>query len=102
MNVIYEVRKAGLKDKARITRISVRPAKEIFKNSTAPDQPLIEICANIDGWEGRIATIPKPASKYVSPKSKMAMFLQKYRKPPEVGMTIDVATNERGYWTLVL
>jgi hypothetical protein len=32
----------------------------------------------------------------------MARFLEKYRKPPEEGMTVDAATNAKGYWTLVL
>jgi hypothetical protein len=98
----YEIRKEGLKSKARITRVEIRKASEIFKNPKVPEQQLIEIYGNIDGWEGRIGTIPKPASKYVSPKSKMAKFLGKYKKPPEAGMTIDAATNEGGFWTLVL
>jgi hypothetical protein len=98
----YVVRGAGLKGKAKITRVSTRKAGEIFKNTKTPDQPLIEICANVDGWEGRIGTIPKPSSRYVSPKSKMAQFLEKYKKPPEVGMSVDAATNDKGFWTLVL
>jgi hypothetical protein len=102
LSMKYEIRKAGLQAKAKITKVNIRQAKEIFKNSTAPDQTLIEICANIDGWEGRIGTIPKPVSKYVSPKSKMAMFLQRYKKTPQAGITVDVSTNERGYWTLAL
>ena len=98
----YEVRKEGLKDKAKIIRVDTKKAGEIFKNTTTPEQPLIEIYANINGWEGRIGTIPKPSSKYVSPKSKMAQFLQKYKKAPETGMTVDVITNAKGYWALVL
>ncbi len=88
--------------KARIIRLDTKKAKEIFKNTKTPDQELIEIYANVDGWEGRIGTIPKPPTKYVSPKSKMAAFLQKYKKPPSVGMLVDVATNQNGFWELVL
>jgi hypothetical protein len=97
----YEIRKEGLKDKARITRIETKKAGEIFKKTNSPEQQLIEILGNVNGWEGRIGTIPKPAAKYVSPKSKMAKFIQRYKKPPEVGMTVDVSTNPQGYWALV-
>jgi len=98
----YEIRRAGLKDKARITQVNTKRAGDIFKSTKTPDQQLIEIRANVDGWEGRIATIPKPSSKYVSPKSKMAQFIAKYKRTPESGMQIDVVTNDKGYWTLVL
>lgn len=99
----YEIRKTGLKDKARITRLETKKASEIFgQKTTTPDQQLIEICANVNGWEGRIGTIPKPPSKMVSPISKMGKFLQRYKKPPELGMPVEVATNEKGYWSLVL
>jgi hypothetical protein len=99
----YEIRKQGLKDKAKITRIEIKKASEIFGQKTqTPEQSLIVIYANIDGWEGKIGTIPKPSAKFVSPKSKMAKFIQRYKKSPEIGMTVDVTTNEKGYWTLVL
>jgi hypothetical protein len=98
----YEIRKEGLKDKAKIIRVETRKAGDIFKNTKTPEQLLIEINANVNGWEGRIGTIPKPSSKYVSPKSKMAKFIQKYKRAPEVGMAVDVVTNDKGYWTLVL
>jgi hypothetical protein len=55
-----------------------------------------------NGWEGRIGTIPKPTAKYVSPKSKMAKFIQKYKKPPEPGLSVEVQTNAAGYWALLL
>jgi len=98
----YEIRTEGLKGKARILSVGTRKAAEIFKNTKTPEQQLIEIVANVNGWEGRVGTIPKPSSKYVSAKSKMAMFLQRYKKPPEAGMTVDVITNEKGYWEIVL
>ncbi len=94
----YEIRKEGMKDKAKITSVETKKAGDIFKNTKTPNQLLLEICANI----GRIGTIPKPPSKYVSPKSKMAKFLLKYKKPPEVGMVVDVITNEKGFWSLAL
>jgi hypothetical protein len=98
----YVIVKEGTKEKATIARVETKKAGEIFKNTKTPNQLLIEIVANIKGWEGRIGTIPKPPSKYLSPRSKMAQFITRYRKPPEVGMTVDVTTNEKGYWTLVL
>jgi len=98
----YEVRKPGLKDKAKITRIETKKAREIFKNTKTPEQQLIVIVANVNGWEGRIGTIPKPPTKYVSPKSKMAKFLQRYKKTPDVGVLVDVETNENGFWGIVL
>jgi hypothetical protein len=98
----YQIRKEGLKDKARITKVSTKKASDIFKNSKNPDQILLEIYADIGGYQGRIGTIPKPPSKYVSPRSRMAQFLQRYQKPPETGMVVDVITNAKGYWTLLL
>jgi hypothetical protein len=99
----YEVRKVGLKEKAKIVTVKTRKASEIFGQKTkTPDQELIEVIANVNGWEGRIGTIPKPPSKLVAPNSKMGKFLQRYKKPPEPGMLVDVVTNEKGYWMLVL
>jgi hypothetical protein len=98
----YEILKQGTRAKARITSVETKRSSEVFKNSKTPDQQLIVIVADVDGWVGRVGTIPKPPSKYLSPKSKMAQFITKYRKPPEVGMTVDIATNEKGFWTLVL
>ena len=99
----YEMRKPGLKAKAEITRIQTRKAAELFGDAAkAPDQLLIEVYGNINGWEGRIGIIPKPASNYLSPNSYMAKFIQRYKQPPEVGLTVDAVTNAKGYWTIVL
>ena len=99
----YEVRKPGLREKARITSVKTKKAAEIYgQKSKTPEQPLIEICANVNGWEGRIGTIPKPPSNLVSPKSKMAKFLQRYKRPPEAGMIVSVIVNEGGFWSLDL
>lgn len=99
----YEIRKEGLKDKGRITRVETKKAAEIFGEKTkSPDQLLLVIHANVNGWTGRIGTIPKPSTKYVSPKSKMARFIERYKKSPEPGMTVAVQTNPAGYWALVL
>jgi hypothetical protein len=98
----YEILKRGRKAKAKITSVETKRAGDIFKNAKTPDQQLIVISANVYGSVGRIGTIPKPPSRYLSPRMKMAQFITKYRKPPEVGMTVDVTTNEKGYWTLVL
>lgn len=99
----YEIRKTGVKEKAKVTGAKTKKAAEIYGQKTKePDQQLIEITANINGWEGRIGTIPKPPSMLVFPKSKMAKFLQRYKKAPEPGMVVDVISNEKGYWTLVL
>jgi hypothetical protein len=98
----YEILKEGAREKARIASVETKRSSEVFKNSKTPEQQLIVIVANINGWIGRIGTIPKPPSKYLSPKSKMAQFIVKYKKPPEVGMTVDAAINEKGFWTLVL
>ena len=99
----YEVRKPGLKEKARIISVKTKRAAEIYGQKTkTPDQQLIEITANVNGWEGRIGTIPKPPSNLVSPKSKMAKFLHQYKKPPEPGMTVNVIVNEGGFWSLDL
>jgi hypothetical protein len=102
-SALYEVRKLGMKAKAEITRLETRRAAEIFGDAAkSPEQAIIEIYGNINGWEGRIGTIPKPTSKYISPKSKMAAFIKRYQQPPEVGLTVAVVTNAKGYWTIVL
>jgi hypothetical protein len=98
----YEILKEGRRAKAKITSVETKRSVEVFKNSKTPDQQLIVIIANVEGWVGRVGTIPKPPSRYLSPKSKMAQFITKYRKPPELGMTIDVATNDKGFWTMAL
>jgi hypothetical protein len=98
----YEILKEGAKERARITTVETKRSGDVFKNSKTPDQQLVVIVANVNGWIGRVGTIPKPPSKYLSPKSKMAQFLTRYKKPPEVRMTIDIATNDKGFWTLVL
>jgi hypothetical protein len=97
----YEILKEGRKAKAKITGVETKRSAEVFKNSKSPDQQLVVIVANINGWIGRVGTIPKPPSRLLSPRSKMAQFITRYKKPPEVGMTVDVMTNEKGFWTLV-
>jgi hypothetical protein len=100
--VEYEIRKEGLRDKARITHVETKKAAEIFGQKTkTPEQALIVIYANVNGWEGRVGTIPKPTARFVSPKSKMAKFIQRYKKPPEPGMNVEVQTNAAGYWSLL-
>jgi len=100
---VYEIRKAGMKSKATITRIEAKKATEIFGAAARiPEQLVMVIYGKIDSWEGRIGVITKPSSKYVSPKSNMAKFIQKYKKAPDIGVTVEVATNDRGYWALVM
>jgi hypothetical protein len=87
----YEVRKEGLRDQARIIRVGVKKASEIYGQKTKiPEQLLIEACANVKGWVGRIGTIPKPPSNLVSPQSRMGKFIRRYKKPPEPGMLVNV------------
>ena len=98
----YEIRKQGLKAKAKITDVKTQRAVDVFPNTKNPEQQLLVLYGAIEGWEGRIGTIPKPTGKFVSPLSKMAQFLQRYKKPPEAAMTVDVEANAKGYWSLVL
>jgi nucleotidyltransferase/DNA polymerase involved in DNA repair len=102
MPVGYEIRKKGLRTKAKITHVETKKAKEICKNAKAPEQSLIAVTADVNGMDTRVGLIPEPLSKYVSPRSKMAAFITRYKKPREVGMSIDVETNERGFWVMVL
>lgn len=74
MPIGYEIRKEGLK--AKITHVETKKAKDIFKNAKIPDQSLIAITADVNGLDTRVGFIPEPPSKYVSPKSKMAAFIQ--------------------------
>ncbi len=99
----YELRKPGQTAKATITKIVLTKAGEVYKKGARnPEQPVYAIIANIEGWEGRIATINKPPSRYISQKSKMALFKARYKAYPKVGIKVNVVTNEQGYWKLVL
>ena len=100
--VEYEIRKEGSKEKVKISRVATRKASEIYGDKAkTPDQPLIELSAHIDGVERRIGTIPKPPSNMVSPKSKMASFLAKYKNQPDIGVTVEVVF-KKGYPNLLL
>ena len=99
----YEIRKPGQIAKATITKIENTTAGNIYgKSAKEPKQPVFVISANVEGIEIRIATINKPASKYISPKHKLAQFKQRYGQLPKVGMKLDVATDAKGFWKLVL
>jgi hypothetical protein len=37
-----------------------------------------------------------------SPKSRLALFRQRYKQFPKLGMKIDVVTDENGYWKIAL
>jgi len=97
----YQIRKPGQKAKATITQIKLMKAGDVYKKGAKnPEQLLYVIYAKEDGWEGRIATIPKPPSKQISPNCKLAKFMLKYKKTPEVGMAVDMEANSAGYWKL--
>jgi len=50
----------------------------------------------------RIATFAKPQGEEISPKSSLAQFKQRYKSWPKVGMKVDVETDEKGHWKIVL
>jgi hypothetical protein len=95
------LRKPGLKAKGTITEIKEVKAVDVYKKAaTNPEQLLFAIIAKVEGWKGRIGTIPKPTSKLISPKSKLALFKKRYKQFPKTGMKIDVTANDMGYWKL--
>jgi hypothetical protein len=99
----YEIRQPGQKAKGIITQIKTQKASEIYKAAAKnPDQLLLVVSAKTDGWTGRVATFNKPASKLISPSAKLAKFIQKYKRPPETGMPIDLQADSKGFWTIVM
>ncbi|MGO9645893.1 MAG: hypothetical protein ACLPY5_14250 [Candidatus Bathyarchaeia archaeon] len=99
----YEIRKPGQTAKATITKIENTTAGNIFgKSAKDPKQSVFVIYANVEGIDTRIATINKPASKYISPKHKLAQFKQRYTQLPKVGLRVDAVTDAKGFWKLAL
>lgn len=97
------VRKPGTKAKATIIEIREVKASQVYKTGAKnPDQQLFAIIARVGDWEGLIGTIPRPPTKIISAKSRLAQFKQRYKKFPTVGMHVDVLANDAGYWKLVI
>ena len=93
----------GTRKQATITDIEEQKAEEIFgPNAKNPDQLLFVIRAKVDEFEGRIATITKPLTNIISPRSRLALFKAKYGEFPKIGMKVQVETNENGFWNLIL
>lgn len=96
-------RKAGLTAAATITKIELTTAAAIFGTAAQrPDQLLWAIYVKTKDWEGRVVTINKPPSNIIGQRSKLAMFKKQYKSFPKVGMKVQLVTNARGYWNLVL
>jgi hypothetical protein len=101
--IVDKKRKPGLKAKAPITKVQMVKASDIFKDKAKdPEQMLYAIYGRVDGREMRIATFNKPQTEEISPKSKLAQFKQRYKRFPTPNMKIDLVTNDKGFWTLVL
>jgi hypothetical protein len=78
-------------------------ASEVFKEKAKdPEQLVVVVTADVDGWVGKICAFNKPPSKSILPTSKLAKYMQRYGKLPEVGQTVDVECSQRGYWVLSL
>jgi len=60
------------------------------------------IHANVDRRKMRVAAILKPESKTISPRRMLARFEERYGAFPEKGMKIEIETNEKAFWNLVL
>jgi len=58
--------------------------------------------ANVDGRDLRIASLPKPDPKTISPRHRLARFKEKHSAYPDKGMKIETETNENSFWNLVL
>jgi hypothetical protein len=101
----YEIAKPlqpGVKGEATITSIKEKKAVEVFRTKARePEQVLFVIYGNVNGWEGRIGTINKPASRQISPRSRLAKFKQRYKQFPRIGMKIQVEANAAGYWSMM-
>lgn len=96
-------RKAGIKAAATITKIELTTAVKIFGAAAArPEQAVWAIYVKTKDWEGRVATINKPASRFIGKRSKLYLFKAQYKAFPKVGMKVQLVTNARGYWNLVL
>jgi hypothetical protein len=101
--IVDKKRKPGLKAKAPITKVQVVKAVEIYKDrATDPEQQLYAIYGRVEGRELRIATFTKPQTAEISTKSKLAQFKQRYKHFPTPNMKVDIVTNDKGFWTIVL
>ncbi len=101
--IVEKSRKPGEKAKAPITKVEQVTAGEIFgAKANDPKQELFAVYARVDDREMRIATFNKPIGDEISPKSRLAQFKRRYKRFPTPGMKVDVVTNDKGYWALVL
>ena len=101
--IVDKKRKPGLKAKATITKVQLVKAAEIFKDKAKdPEQALYSIHGRVNDREMRIATFTKPQGEEISSKSRLAQFKQRYKRFPALGMKVDVATDDNGYWKIAL
>jgi len=93
----------GTRKRVTISEIKEMKAGEIFgPKARNPEQPFYAMFAKVDGRDLRIASMPKPDQKIISPRHKLARFKEKYGAYPEKGMKVEIETNENGFWNLVL
>jgi hypothetical protein len=101
--IVDKKRKPGMKAKATITKVQQVKASEIFKDrANDPEQELYAVHCRVDGRELRVAIFTKPQGTEISSNTKLALFKHRYHRFPTVGMRVDLVTNDKGFWTIVV
>ena len=101
--IVDKKRKPAQKAKGTLTKVKEMKASEVYRaKATDPEAELFAIYCLVEGRELRVANFNKPKDNEISSKSKLAQFKHRYKRFPTPGMKVDLVTNDKGYWTLVL
>ena len=94
---------------AKVTALSVVPASEIFgEKAKEPERPTIrgefEGPGGVSGNFNLSAPGITPDGKVIArnPKSNLFKYVEKYRKGPFVGQSVEVAINKDGFYRLII
>jgi len=100
----YQLQKIGDQREVTVSKITEDTAANIFgARARKPDQQVVLIWTKdlVPGKETRIGTITKPTQKVLIPRMNMYKYVTAYGNP-RPGGKVKVASDERGFWKLVL
>ena len=94
----------GTKQKIVIAEIKEETASAIFGDAARdPKKAMIALYGVLNGKSRRVGTFSAPWNpEEVSSKSNLAKFRKRYGAFPKIGMEVEVAANEAGYWNITL
>ena len=107
--VLVDVPDEGDTYPAKVTGVEVKSAGDIFGDKARePEKPMIEVSfEGPGGIEGR-TTYSAPGitsdGKVIvrNPKSFLYLFVRKYKKGPAIGLPVEVAIDENGFYRILL